>query len=1226
MGIHLSEISPLGTLSREQTREAARALWDEAGKTPGGLTPDGINRLLEPFSLSFETIKTAGWLDAPEVSQRRGVAAGHATLSDLTGTIANAPTQPRMSFAEANKQVKTVVERLQAAPAEIDGISIKAVYLFGSAVRDNNSRPTVGDLDISANFGFDARYDGMDAKTRSEIAKAKWEGLISHGDERLALSDASSLPDMGASKGGTPGKEFHVVKLWENPAPVAGSYTPEQQLRVDSLVADSMATQARAQAIALTAAAATSPAPNPQGAPLPVLPPAALESLAKEAAQVAPRLDYAQPETAGPQISLDAAKKLITDGLEKFDPALAAAAREVLDNPERMNVRTVDAGKGVMMRVRAGNLMPEDGMGFEGHRDHDALKKDFPVDHNPGKQAVIDFQYDGTMKSVVYLAHELGHAVADDMQNKSGHSYRDNPQHMQEVQAYLVQSIVTQALRDNPDPAIARAAQQHFSHEIGKQTAAFPVAEAAREALDNMSQGRPTDAASIMEAKLGKNWQAAIESEPSYQAVFKAMQAGPDALNTAIAGLSDRPASQLMGLAIAEHLQGQDAAARTAGVGAVLGSAGPKSMAETLEIAGVRNLDAVTHAAMTSPSQPAGPLKGWYLLRGYSAEHDPLSTIMDLPKDEAIAKMKEIHPGRGIGEADEHGKRDQTKYYQLRREADQWIADNSTAVKDRKNPIFFALTNDPETVRRHMNTPGNNTLIMPLAEADLSKFSITFDDSMGNYRTTVLDTKNTGINGEFLPDKSPVHGQVLNAEQFAAAIKAHGVNDATGGRRNIEAQYWGTEPLKAEIHAYDPALPKPERPAAGEKTYTIRQVQPGDETDVYRLLQGADSKLPTTDQRHPIHETGRLIEASRNPDANGTAWIAVTPEGRGVGLITTQNFSGGVFVDSNYRKMGIAEGLVLEREGYQIRHGETVAHAGILAGNEGSLRLHEKLGYTFDPGSEGDPKTKDPNTVLRLTKKLSPDPAKPPAPLKENFTAVAKPKTPAAAPHEKITAPVVKTTTPAAPKAATHDAPKPVAHDAPKTNTPDGPAHNTHAKLGRATGVAQIAVDAAAGRFGQAATGAAFEIGLNAKTYEVAAELTSAIKPVAKALGFVGKRIPMVGSVITTGFVLWEAGSYLYEGHYGKATAALGAGAAEAVGNLIGFGVGDVARETVRKAVIETAGDEYAVNKSGIRQLGEGAYEVGSKFVSGAPAEKKETAPATTVASTTTTRPKPSGM
>jgi hypothetical protein len=1042
LGIHLSEIQPLGALTREETRDVARALWDQAGKMSGGFSPAQINNILEPFrarepSLSFESLQAAGWLEDDATARRRSVEPGKAALSNLTGQVANAPSQPRMTPEEAAEQARLVKQRLDAAPADIDGIRINSLYLFGSAVRDNSARPTIGDLDIAADFAFDARYDGMDAATRSQKAKAAWDSVLSQGDERLQLGDAKGLPDMADNTG----ESFKLVKLWQNPATAYGSFTTAEQQTLDRVIEGTIATQQRARLMLGDGPAIPARFQSLLSQGNDALPASAVDALMKNAAQAAPGLDYAAAGSAGPQIGYDKAKSLILGALHDFDPALAASAKEILDNPARMNVREVPEGKGVMMRVRTAGLTPQDAMSIDGHPAVKTLRQDFPIDHNSGNRAIIDFQYDGTMKSVIYLAHELGHALADDTQVKAGRSYRDNPKHMEEIQAYIVQGIVAQGLRNHPDPAIAKAAQQHFAGDIAKQVAAYPVAQAAMDTLDNIAQGHPTDAPAIMEARLGQNWKAALDTNPLYNDVFKAMQGGPDAvamLEKAVKRLNDRPSSQLIGLGIAEQLQGQDVAARRAVVNAAFGADGPKPVTDVLDMAGVKHLGDFAKGAIESPSSPTARtlLRGWYLLRGFSADFDPLSTIMDMPKDEAIAKMEEVHPTRGIEEPDENGHRDQKKYYQLRADADSWVRDNSDALKDRQNPVFFALTQDPETVRANMNSPGNKVLVMPLQDADLSKFSITFDDSMGNYRTTVLNTKATGINGEFLPDISPMHGTVMNARQFADAIAAHGTTDATGGPRNIEAQYWGTEPLKAQIFDHDPALPKP----------------------------------------------------SSKPKADFTAA------------------------------------------------------------------------------------------------------AKPPA----SRPVIAK---------AVVDVPTVKTPSP----------------DAPTTKGHSG----TQAKLGGAAGKAQIAVDVASGNYASAATGTAMEIGLNAKTYEAAAELTSSIKPVAKALGFVGKRIPLIGAVVTGGFVLWEVGSYALNGEYGRATAALGAGAAEAAGNLVGFGVGDAARETVRGVVIATAGDEYAVNKSGLRQLGEGAYAVGSKFVSGQPGGEKPPAAVTVTASA---KPKAPGL
>jgi hypothetical protein len=150
-----------------------------------------------------------------------------------------------------------------------------------------------------------------------------------------------------------------------------------------------------------------------------------------------------------------------------------------------------------------------------------------------------------------------------------------------------------------------------------------------------------------------------------------------------------------------------------------------------------------------------------------------------------------------------------------------------------------------------------------------------------------------------------------------------------------------------------------------------------------------------------------------------------------------------------------------------------------------------------------------------------------------------------------------------------------------------------------AVGVAQVGLDIMEGKYGQALQGAATQVALNPNTYKAAGTLAKEGGTVAKALGFFGKKIPIVGAVVTAGFVLYEVGSNVYDGKYAKAVTAAGAGAAEALGNVVGFGLGDAAREGVRETIVRTAGEEYAPNKSGIRTLIEGGVEVGSKFING---------------------------
>lgn len=207
-------------------------------------------------------------------------------------------------------------------------------------------------------------------------------------------------------------------------------------------------------------------------------------------------------------------------------------------------------------------------------------------------------------------------------------------------------------------------------------------------------------------------------------------------------------------------------------------------------------------------------LQGWYLLRGYDAAHDPLSSLMDLPEKDAIEKMKEIHPHRGSGPADENGHRPQEKYYAERRDADNWLrdfADNANIARDRKNPTFFALTNDLDTVRDAMARGGSTVMAIPLEKVDLSQWTFTCGDSMGNY----LSKQNISA---FLSEKHALTGRAMDARDLASVIKKGDLP-----KDGFEAHYWSTTPLAADIVA----SPKNTAPTAiSNKSTTPKAANP----------------------------------------------------------------------------------------------------------------------------------------------------------------------------------------------------------------------------------------------------------------------------------------------------------------------------------------------------------------------------------------------------------------
>lgn len=230
------------------------------------------------------------------------------------------------------------------------------------------------------------------------------------------------------------------------------------------------------------------------------------------------------------------------------------------------------------------------------------------------------------------------------------------------------------------------------------------------------------------------------------------------------------------------------------------------------------------------------------------------------------------------------------------------------------------------------------------------------------------------------------------------------------------------------------------------------------------------------------------------------------------------------------------------------------------------------------------PPSQAPAAAAPAPSPAQPSPAQPaaaaaPAPAAPTASAAsATPATPSATKSERPATPP----TPAADQ--TSSVKKPAAdvseHHGPRTSS-SGAAHISGAK-----------VDGAAGKLGTAVQAAA-------KVAE--GDNVGAAKVVAEAVGTkfaitqLAKKIPVIGAVVTVGTTLWAAGAQAAQGNYGKAAAELAAGGAEAAGNVVGFGAGDAAREVVRAGVQVAAGDKYAPEKSGLRQMAETAVDVAKK-------------------------------
>lgn len=176
-------------------------------------------------------------------------------------------------------------------------------------------------------------------------------------------------------------------------------------------------------------------------------------------------------ENHGRYIKLDDAKAMITKALREFDEDLGERAQNILLNEERMNIVEVTEARTNMMVCRPAGLTIEDLKSADMYTPdyEEQYGPDFTQQDNPSDHAIIDFEYDGSPKAIIWLGHELGHALADDIQQENGHSFRDFSSDEMEGQAYFVQHIVSKHVRANIDNIVI--SQDNLGENIADMSA-----------------------------------------------------------------------------------------------------------------------------------------------------------------------------------------------------------------------------------------------------------------------------------------------------------------------------------------------------------------------------------------------------------------------------------------------------------------------------------------------------------------------------------------------------------------------------------------------------------------------------------------------------------------------------------------------------------------------------------------------------------------------------------
>lgn len=149
-------------------------------------------------------------------------------------------------------------------------------------------------------------------------------------------------------------------------------------------------------------------------------------------------------------IPLDTAKAEIIEALRSFDADLGDRAEDILTDERRLNIHEEKVPDKKMMQYRPAGVTPEEVESGPLYWPDFAREfaPNWTIQHNLEDYGIIDFEYHGTLESIAWLSHELGHAIADDIQRENGHSFRDYSQSEMERQAHFVQHIVSSHLQD----------------------------------------------------------------------------------------------------------------------------------------------------------------------------------------------------------------------------------------------------------------------------------------------------------------------------------------------------------------------------------------------------------------------------------------------------------------------------------------------------------------------------------------------------------------------------------------------------------------------------------------------------------------------------------------------------------------------------------------------------------------------------------------------------------
>ena len=130
-------------------------------------------------------------------------------------------------------------------------------------------------------------------------------------------------------------------------------------------------------------------------------------------------------------------------------------------------------------------------------------------------RAVIFYRFCGALDDAIYMAHELGHLVSDDLFNAAGFNHLEAPKHVVEIPAFFTQHLMYDYLRHHGPYEFRAAALVHLRREMREQLIDIAIGASARDAEKVKDQAAGAVEASFkatIQSWLGEKWKSSARA------------------------------------------------------------------------------------------------------------------------------------------------------------------------------------------------------------------------------------------------------------------------------------------------------------------------------------------------------------------------------------------------------------------------------------------------------------------------------------------------------------------------------------------------------------------------------------------------------------------------------------------------------------------------------------------------------------------------------------------